>query len=260
LRLVVAIAALILVAYGVWRFRRVPAVLFGAGLAAVSYLPVSNLLFAIGTIRANRLLYFPSIGIAFVIGWAAEALYRMLPRAKGGGRLQRVSWRPAMVLGAVAIVGVFAYADASESTYWGDNTALFQMAERRAPNSAVVHWARGLDLTQWGKPVEGEAEFRRSLAIYPDYPQAWLGLGTALEQRGKINDALDCYQRSFRSAPNQDSFTYLAHALIYLHRYSEVLSAASSVPEALSANNKKLVAQATEGAMRKNAQRPSSIK
>lgn len=64
-----------LLAVLLWRLRRHRTLLFGALFALLALLPVSNLLFAIGTIRANRLLYLPAAGMALVVGWLAQQIW-----------------------------------------------------------------------------------------------------------------------------------------------------------------------------------------
>lgn len=52
-----------------WGARRAPAVTAAALFFAVTLSPVSNLLILIGSIRADRFLYLPSVGLALAAGW-----------------------------------------------------------------------------------------------------------------------------------------------------------------------------------------------
>lgn len=99
----IAIALPVLV---VWCRRRAPAVSFAAGLAALSYLPTSNLLFASGVILAERNLYLAVALPAAIVGsgvvWLASqrgvrpaiAALGLLALACGGRSLARLpAWR-----------------------------------------------------------------------------------------------------------------------------------------------------------------------
>jgi tetratricopeptide (TPR) repeat protein len=57
---------------GLWRWNRTA--LFLAGFALIVFLPTSNLLFPIGTIRADRFLYLPAVGLLGCVAIAAYAL------------------------------------------------------------------------------------------------------------------------------------------------------------------------------------------
>jgi tetratricopeptide (TPR) repeat protein len=59
-----------------WAFRSAPAVSAGLGWFVVAVLPVSNLLVPTGILLAERTLYLPSVGAAFVVGGAVEAVRR----------------------------------------------------------------------------------------------------------------------------------------------------------------------------------------
>ena len=81
-------ALVILTALGIaWRARReAPELTFAVGLAAVAYLPTSNLLFASGVVLAERALYLPVLLIATLAGvlvaWLAAWRGSPLPRGR----------------------------------------------------------------------------------------------------------------------------------------------------------------------------------
>jgi len=66
-----AIAGLVFLVFQLYRSNRTA--FFLAGFAAVTFVPMSNLLFPIGTIMAERFLYLPAIAFCacLVLGWAA---------------------------------------------------------------------------------------------------------------------------------------------------------------------------------------------
>ncbi len=66
-----------------WRRRR-PVAAFGLGWIGIALVPVSNLLFPIGVLIAERLLYLPSAGLALAVGATLRDLPpRRLPLAVG---------------------------------------------------------------------------------------------------------------------------------------------------------------------------------
>ena len=77
--------ALIYLGLVVWTARRYPVVMFALSWSALTYL-LANLLFPIGTIFGERLLYLPSIGFALLLAAAFERL-----ADSGGGRRRAAS-------------------------------------------------------------------------------------------------------------------------------------------------------------------------
>jgi tetratricopeptide (TPR) repeat protein len=117
-----AAAALLL-----FRFNRT--VFFAAGLAFVTFLPTSNLLFPIGTIMAERFLYLPSIGLAVCV---VVALYAA-GRRTGLDRLAPVA--------LCLIVAAFAARTWARNTDWRDEVSLMTAAAETSPHSYKSHRA-----------------------------------------------------------------------------------------------------------------------
>ena len=66
-----------------WQARRNRPVLFFAWFSFVTFLPVSNLLFATGTILGERLMYLPSAGLVAIVAIALRASLARAPRPGG---------------------------------------------------------------------------------------------------------------------------------------------------------------------------------
>jgi tetratricopeptide (TPR) repeat protein len=77
LALMLSVVTVVFLLYG-----RHPKAFFFAGFAFLAFLPVSNLLFPIGTIMAERLLYLPSVGLMACLVLAIYAIpFRAAPAA-----------------------------------------------------------------------------------------------------------------------------------------------------------------------------------
>lgn len=111
-----------------WRSRRRGDALFAAGFAVIAFLPIANLLFATGTIMAERLLYLPSLGLV--------ALFVLL-LTRGLERQTAVI----AVLSAAVVLG-FGVRTYARNRDWRSDVVLWQSAVAAVPNSAKAH--RGL--------------------------------------------------------------------------------------------------------------------
>jgi hypothetical protein len=129
---------------------------FGA-LAMVAFLPVSNLLFATGTIFGERLMYLPSVGL---VALAALAL----------ARLPRLTFISVISL----VIVTFANHTWARNPAWTDDVTLWRAAVTAEPSSAKAHHALALAMYD-ADPSHGNldtviAEQERAAAILADVP------------------------------------------------------------------------------------------
>jgi hypothetical protein len=136
-----ALAALIGLAAGsALAWRRDRAVFFFLGFAAVAFLPTSNMLFPIGTIMAERLVYLPLLGLAAAASLVLAALRRrvlgLVP--DGASRGLEVAW----TIAAVAWLAALGARTVVRNGDWTSGQRLWTSSARAAPDSIRV--IRGL--------------------------------------------------------------------------------------------------------------------
>ena len=180
--LMLAAAVLIVVRH---RDRRVCfAVVFP--LIAISL--TANLLFAIGTVKAERLLYLPSVGWVLLAAYGIESLWR-LP-----------AYRHVAVLILLVATTAFAMRAWERNEDWRDNLALYASMVRTAPQSAKAHYNLGVALQVRGARTQAVRQYEAALAIYP-FAEAAIGLGDASESDGSSDEAIRWYQRALEIIP-----------------------------------------------------------
>jgi tetratricopeptide (TPR) repeat protein len=150
--------------------RRAPALAFAAAFALLAWLPTANLLFPIGTLFAERLLYLPSAG-------ALLAVALLLDRCAA-----RPGWRaPVVGLTAAALLALGARTWARNPA-WRDTDAVTAAMVADAPASFLSHSARGshrywLSQHELSPPraaalrTEARRHLETSLAICPESEQ-----------------------------------------------------------------------------------------
>ena len=145
-----------------WRGNRTAAFLGGA--AVLVFLPVSNLLFPIGTIMAERFLYLPAIGFAAGIVAAVDAAGKKV----GSPRLA-----PALLGLMVVACGARTWA---RNLDWQDDLALARAAVEASPGSFKSHnlLAYAMADAEGGHTnLEGAiAEAEKGLAVLAGLPDA----------------------------------------------------------------------------------------
>jgi len=100
---------------------------FLASFAAMTFVPMSNLLFPIGTIMAERFLYMPAIGLLACLVMAIYAAGRWV-------RLKRLA--PVVLC---VITAAFAVRTWVRNGDWQDERAMAEASVRTCPNSYKVH-------------------------------------------------------------------------------------------------------------------------
>jgi tetratricopeptide (TPR) repeat protein len=183
---------------GLWRWNRTA--FFLAGFALIVFLPTSNLLFPIGTIRADRLLYLPAVGL---LGCVVMAVYAL------GSRMRSPLVAPVILL---VMTAGFALRTWARNAEWCDELTLASADVRTSPRSFKLHglmattmFAADPSHANIGRVVE---EIDKSLAILDPLPDlrnasgtyhfagaAYLAKGDRLQTAG-AGDAEMAYRRS----------------------------------------------------------------
>jgi tetratricopeptide (TPR) repeat protein len=112
------------------RCRRDPLIFFLAGFFGITLLPVSNLLFPVGSIMAERFLYLPSIGFAIAVVALAHRL----------GRRRHV----AVVLAAV--IALFTARTFARNFAWKDQLTLASTDVQTTPAGFRLHGSLATEL------------------------------------------------------------------------------------------------------------------
>ena len=147
-----------------WQFTRNKLLFFFATFAFVTFVPVSNLLFPIGTIMAERFLYLPAAGFAFCI---VLVIYNV------GRRLGRPAAAP-VVLGLIMVA--LCIRTWKRNLDWRDDITLWTSAVQTVPESFKAHNSLALSLYQ-SDPTHSNInrvieEAEKSVAILDTLPDA----------------------------------------------------------------------------------------
>jgi tetratricopeptide (TPR) repeat protein len=147
----------------------------------------ANVLFPIGTIKAERLLYLPSVGWVLACGWLAA---------------RTATHRGAGLLVALALLtAVYGGRTWLRNRDWRDNGTLFVATLRDAPDSAKAHFNAGVVLEKSAQFDEALIQYRQALEIYPRYADAARGIGNTDEKKGIDGAALHWYEDALQRDP-----------------------------------------------------------
>ena len=181
--------------------RRNPPLAFAAAFALLTWLPTSNLLFPIGTLFAERLLYLPSAGALLALALLLDGAATARPALRGP--------LAALLVAALVAGGWRTWA---RNPAWTDSGTVTAAMALDAPASFLGHSARGSHLyllaqaeanPRAAKSLRDEAltELRQSLEICPEYEQANRAWVAACWAAGDPAGALPAYERLAKLAP-----------------------------------------------------------
>jgi len=208
----------LLIALALWSLRRSRPLLLGLAAFAVFLLPASNLLFPVGTLMAERLLYLPSFGLCLIAGHLGAGFAR-------AGRPAR----DAVVFSAVVLLGLAGARTWTRIPAWNDNGTLALTDVKLQPRSAKLQAGAGIALHNAGQDLGAEADYRQALQIWPDYAQIHYNLALLLEKRGARDEAITHLKEAGRIAPhNPQPFKLLAPRFEAAGRTEEALAAYAS--------------------------------
>ena len=180
-------AALAVLALILWRRRRVG--FLWLALALASYGVVANILFPIGTIFAERLLYLPSVGFCALVAMALARPFRGWRRAAAGA------------VAAALVIGWGVRARA-RNPVWRDEVTIAESMVETAPDSAHAHHVLGTTYSNLGRNDEALRELARAIGIYPDDVTSLYNIGVIYQRTGHPLDALTVYRRVTDLDPN----------------------------------------------------------
>jgi len=198
-----------------WGWKRKPTLVWGMSFFALSLFPVSNLLFPIGVLKAERLLYAPSLGFLLAIAaWLRPLLDR--PRAH---------WP---VWGALAIAAAaLSVRTWNRNEDWHNNRKLAEATLKTSPDSPRFHVIMGQELTRQRRYEEARDHLEKALAQNPDHVPALNNLGLAYRNLGDNLKAAAALERLIRLEPNQyQAYVNLMAVYRDLQRYERSLEVA----------------------------------
>ena len=232
-----AVAGALVVTVILWNRSRLA--FFFVGFAFLNLLPASNLLFPIGTIMAERLLYLPLAGLVAAVVLAFDAV---------AGRL-RISG-VAFSIGVAVIATGFAVRTWMRNLDWTDDKTMAMASVQTSPRSFKVHQLLAGTLLE--REIDrAVAEADRSVAILaplPDVlnsPSPWNLAAVCHRAKGEYEESVKLALRSIAidaasraeydrrhgmKSPvppsSADGYRTLASAYLHLNQAPEALTAA----------------------------------
>lgn len=197
--LLAAAAAFLGLAAAAWSGRARRETVLPVAMILAFLLPVLAVNSIGGSNFAERYLYLPSVGLAWLFGLFGSRLAVALP-----GSLRKAA--AAAVLALLAAAGAAAWA---RSGIYRSDLILFRATVRTAPNSEIARNNLGMALYNRGHLDAAEREYKEALRLSPRAVPPLANLGVLYERRGDLARARATFEQVLRLSPT--------HAIAAVH-------------------------------------------
>lgn len=136
----------------------------------------------------DRYLYLPSVGFCLLIAAGLARARRIRPSA----------WPRLVSVAGVGLCVSYVASSALETRPWRNDLTVCENAAKRSPGNALALTSYAFNLGSDGRMSEEVEVLRRATRVRPQFPLAWLYLGSAQFQRGDLSDALYSYEQAER--------------------------------------------------------------
>lgn len=182
-------AMLILFAHSLGQsLRSYPACLLALSLLVAPFIPCSNLLFPVGFVVAERVLYLPSLGFCLLL---AIAIYSVVP--------------PRIAPLAVAlIVAAYSARTLMRNGDWSTKERFFQAMVRDNPMGPKGHYGLGVTINHAHdkeKAERGVWHLKEATRLQPNYFDAYNDLGAHFSAKGEYGKAAEYFESAIRIKP-----------------------------------------------------------
>ncbi|MGI9039088.1 MAG: tetratricopeptide repeat protein [Gemmatimonadota bacterium] len=167
----------------------------GVGLPAawffIAILPVSNLLFPIGVVLAERTLYLPSVALAFLIAFAWDSLVRRA-EAASPQRARRIAWVAAA--GCIVLFGALTIA---RNPVWKTSQSVVDSVIRDHPESYRAQYNAGVLAAGDGDTARAIYHWELSSRIYDRDALLLTNIGSFYLSMHRYQRALELLRPAF---------------------------------------------------------------
>jgi tetratricopeptide (TPR) repeat protein len=126
--------------------------------------------------------------------------------------LRKPRWSVPVATALALVTVLYSLGTVQRNGVWKDDESLWSDVVQQSPNSAVPHYNLASALNARGRIDEAIAEYQTAIRIQPAVI-AYTSLGAAYQAKGLINEAIEQYRLALRLQPGDaDAHTYLAIA------------------------------------------------
>jgi protein O-mannosyl-transferase len=173
---------------------------------------------------ADRYTYLPLIGIFIILTWGAAQICS-LAGGPAGTLIKTGSQRWVFaVLAAGLVLFPLAARTRDQLQHWRNGESLSRHAIAVTENNWIAYFDLGSNLDARGLIDEAMTNYSKALVLQPQYPDPLNNIGCILANRRQFAQAVPYFEAALRSSPNfANAHDNLAHLLCELGRFSDAI-------------------------------------
>lgn len=178
------------------------------------------------------IMLLPVVGIVQVGGQAHADRYVYLPQIgiylalTWSAGFAAKQWRitePVLGCLAIGVIGALMICSWKQTTYWRNSETLWTHTIACTADNELAHYNLGIALDEQGKLDEAMAQYQEALKIRPSYPAAENNLGLALQRKGALDEAIAHFQKAIQGAGFVEPIVNLGNALLQKGEVEEAI-------------------------------------
>ena len=177
---------------------------------------------------AERVVYLPSAGAAWVLGWGVGAIVTRTVKTPGPvGQGSWPAWARSAAIGAAALLVVAsAWETLPRVPEWKSDETMYRSMTRREPRNPYGHVGLAEVLIAEGREEEARRQLDVAESLAPELPELHVTRANLYFRHADWPGVLESAGRALRSdSMRVDARLSQAHALLYLKRRDEVRAA-----------------------------------
>jgi len=178
-------------------------------LTLLPFIPASNLVFEVGTVLAERLLYIPSAAFCILLGLVVQRVLKFTQSGK--------HHRFTFVVLIFLYISLLSRWTILRNEEWRDPLTLYEAGIREEPLSVTALNNAGFYRMHLG-PVESKLiaveYFSKATELHPEYHIAWQNLGIVQRKLGNHNAAISALEKALQVKETSDMFALLGDELL----------------------------------------------
>jgi Tfp pilus assembly protein PilF len=164
--------------------------LVGLAFLVIPFVPASNLLFHVGFVVAERVLYIPSLGFCILVAHGVSVLYE---------KCSSDVFRKILIVLCIVTLALLSWRTYLRNQDWHDEESFYRSGI--GTNSAKAWGNLGNTLTNNGRHEEAEIAYQNAIKHRPNMADAHYNYGTLLLNMGRYEDASKRFQDAITYRP-----------------------------------------------------------
>ena len=172
------------------------------------FVPSSGVIFRVGFVVAERILYLPSMGYCMLVGLGARHLSTHL------GSITHFT-----LICVLILMSIKTY---ERNKDWETDINLYQSGVKMNPMNAKMYSNYGLELKNRGEHAKAKLVYEEALKVDPDYSEVMFNLGNIYSDQGELEEAKQYFERALQSSYTRpQALNNLATMLLKLGKTEE---------------------------------------